>query len=252
MYTHRVKAHAWTADDLAARPARLSEVVIGLLVDRIVSGEHPVGGLIPREPELCAAFGVSRTVIREALKVLEEKGLVRVRRGFGTVVNDEDEWNLLDLQVLSAVVRHDRELEVLDDLIEVRVALETDMAARAARSRDDADLARMRTLLGEMAGQLDTPDQFLATDVRFHDAIMLASGNRLSRAVVRAIHSQARASTRYNGEPRRSDLEMTHGGHLALLDRIVAQDAEGAAAAMREHILGTWAERKAQRPARDG
>ena len=131
-YTHRVKAHAWTADDLAARPARLSEVVIGLLVDRIVSGEHPVGGLIPREPELCAAFGVSRTVIREALKVLEEKGLVRVRRGFGTVVNDEDEWNLLDLQVLSAVVRHDRELEVLADLIEVRVALETVMAARAA------------------------------------------------------------------------------------------------------------------------
>jgi GntR family transcriptional regulator, galactonate operon transcriptional repressor len=246
-----VTVRAWTADELASRPARLSEVVIELLVDRIVSGEHPVGSLIPREPELCALFGVSRTVVREALKVLEERGLVRVRRGHGTVVNDEDEWNLLDPQVLAAVVRYDQQLEVLDDLIEVRVALEADMAARAARFRGDADLATMRALLDEMAGQLDTPERFLVTDVRFHDALMLASGNRLSRAVVRAIHSQARASTRYNGEPRRSDLEMTHRGHLALLDRIVAQDAEGAAAAMREHILGTWAERKAQRPARE-
>jgi GntR family transcriptional regulator, galactonate operon transcriptional repressor len=247
-----VNVHAWTADDLAARPARLSEVVIGLLVDRIVSGEHPVGTLIPREPELCAAFGVSRTVIREALKVLEEKGLVRVRRGHGTAVNHDDEWNLLDPQVLAAVVRHDRDLDVLDDLIEVRVALEADMAARAARLRGDADVARMRALLAEMAGQLDAPEQFLATDIRFHDAVMSASGNRLSRAVVRAIHSQARASTRYNGVPRRSDLEMTHRGHLALFDRIVARDPKGAAAAMREHILGTWAERKAQRPAREG
>lgn len=244
-------ARAWTADELAARPARLSEVVIESLLDRIVSGEHPPGSMLPREPELGALFGVSRSVIREGLKVLEERGLVRVRRGHGTVVNGDDEWNLLDPQVLAAVVRHDQELDVLDDLIEVRVALEADMAARAARFREDADLARMHALLDEMAAQLDAPERFLVTDIRFHDALMTASGNRLSRAVVRAIHSQARASTRYNGEPRRSDLEMTHRGHLALLDRIAAQDADGAAAAMREHILGTWAERKAQRPARE-
>jgi DNA-binding FadR family transcriptional regulator len=242
-------AAAWTSASLAGRPARLSEVVINDLVDRIVSGAAPAGSLLPAEPVLCETFGVSRSVIREALKMLEEKGLVHVRRGHGTVVTDADEWSLLDPVVLAATVRHDHGGGMLDDLVEVRVALECDMAARAARRRTDADLAELRAIVRELGGMLDDPERYAATDPRFHDALMRISGNRLSRAVVRAIHEQARASNRYHGDPHPDYLELTQRGHVTILERIEARDADGAAAAVRDHILTTWDERKRQRPA---
>lgn len=85
---------------LAGRPTRLSVLVVEVLVERIVSGEYPSGTLLPAEPALCQSFDVSRSVVREALKVLEQKGLVTVRQGHGTVVAEADEWNLLDPVVL--------------------------------------------------------------------------------------------------------------------------------------------------------
>src|SRR5947209_6052906 len=79
----------------SARPARLAIPVVAALVDRIVGGAIPPGALLPPEPVLCASFGVSRSVIREGVKMLEEKGLARARQGQGTTVAPADEWNLL-------------------------------------------------------------------------------------------------------------------------------------------------------------
>jgi DNA-binding FadR family transcriptional regulator len=83
------------------RPARLGTAVVDVLVDRIVAGELEPGTLLPTEPRLSEVFGVSRTVIREAVKNLEQKGLVRARQGQGTRVALPDDWNLLDLMVLA-------------------------------------------------------------------------------------------------------------------------------------------------------
>jgi GntR family galactonate operon transcriptional repressor len=234
----------WSSVSLATRPTRLSEVVIGILVEEVVSGRIAPGNPLPPEPVLCKSFGVSRSVIREACKALEEKGLVQVRRGNGTIVADEDAWNLLDPLVLAATVRHDDARMVLDDLIAVRVALESDMAAQAAQRRTEEDVARLRALIDELSELLGDPERHRLVDVRFHDTLMRLSGNRLSRAVVRAIHDQARASSRYHGDPHPEDLELTHRGHVAVVDRIAAGDAAGASAAMREHILTTWAARR--------
>src|SRR5919109_1308950 len=74
----------WPITSLAGRPARLSVVVVNVLVDGIVSGGHPSGSLLPPEPVLCQSFDVSRSVVREALKALEQRGLVRARQGHGT------------------------------------------------------------------------------------------------------------------------------------------------------------------------
>src|SRR3954469_5582259 len=98
---------AWSATSLAGRPARLSVVVISVLVEEIVSGRYPPGSLLPPEPELCRSFDVSRPVVREAMKALEEKGLAHAQQGRGTTITPPDEWNLLDPMVLEAMIRDD-------------------------------------------------------------------------------------------------------------------------------------------------
>jgi DNA-binding FadR family transcriptional regulator len=226
------------------RPARLGTVVVTELLDRIVSGQLPQLSTLPNEPTLCEAFGVSRTVIREAVKVLEEKGLLHARQGQGTTVAAADDWNLLDPMVLAASVRHDRELRILDDIVDVRRVLEAQMARQAATTADDAAVAEIAALLDQLADQVVTPSRYILTDVAFHDAIMRASGNRLGRAVVRTIHSEARASNRYNGQPRPRDCAVSYAGHAAVYERIAARDPDGAARAMSDHILGSWRSRR--------
>jgi DNA-binding FadR family transcriptional regulator len=226
------------------RPARLGTAVVDVLVDRIVAGELEPGTLLPTEPRLSEVFSVSRTVIREAVKNLEQKGLVRARQGQGTRVALPDDWNLLDPMVLEASVRHDKDLRILDDLVEVRRVLEAEMAREAAVRSTSEDREDMRRLLGQLAADAVTPDRHMLTDLEFHDAIMRASGNRLGRAVVRAIHTEARTSDRYNGYPVRADCEASDVGHAQIYDRIVEGDPEGAAAAMSEHIMGSWLARR--------
>ena len=160
-----------------------------------MAGELEPGTLLPNEPRLCEAFGVSRTVIREAIKILEQKGLVRARQGQGTRVAMPDEWNLLDPMVLEASVRSDKDLRILDDVVEVRRVLESEMARQAAVRATAGDRAEMKELLGRLSAEVVTPERHMLTDLRFHDVIMRASGNRLGRAVVRAIHSKRGRAT---------------------------------------------------------
>jgi DNA-binding FadR family transcriptional regulator len=238
---------AWSVESLSGRPARLSVVVINVLVGGIVSGRYPPGSLLPPEPVLCRSFGVSRSVVREALKALEEKSLARARQGRGTTITSPDEWNLLDPVVLEATIRADEAMEVLDELVDVRVALESDMARAAAQLMSDADLAELKALLDELHGQLQDAERYQDTDTRYHDFIMRCSGNRLGRSIIRAIHPHARASSRYNPPADEEDIRRAHAGHVAIYDRLLERDAEGAAAAMQEHIRGTWTLRKVKR-----
>src|SRR4051812_14690203 len=93
---------AWTR-----RPANLARAVTAELVERIVRGLHPPGTPLPPEPALCEMFSVSRTVVREAVKILQEKGLVQVRQGTGTIVTPPTTWNMLDELVLTATIAED-------------------------------------------------------------------------------------------------------------------------------------------------
>jgi DNA-binding FadR family transcriptional regulator len=239
--------NAWSVDALAGRPPRLSVVVVQVLVEGIVSGRYPSGSLLPPEPMLCQSFDVSRSVVREALKALEEKGLVRARQGHGTTVTPPDEWNLLDPILLEATIRADDTMQVLDQLVDVRVALECDMVRTAAESMTEADLAELNAVLEELESQLKEPDRYVETDTRFHDVIMRCSGNRLGRSIIRAIHPHARASSRYSPPTDEEDIRQSHLGHVAVYERLLEHDADGAAAAMQEHIVGTWTDRKRKR-----
>ena len=239
--------NVWPIKALAGRPARLSVVVVSVLVDGIVSGRYPSGSLLPPEPVLCQSFDVSRSVVREALKALEEKGLAHARQGHGTTVTPPDEWNLLDPVVLEATIRADGTMQILDQLVDVRVALESDMARTAARSMSDTDLAELANLLEELRTQLQDAERYQETDTRYHDFIMRCSGNRLGRSIIHAIHPHARASSRYNPPADEEDLRQGHVGHVAIYEHLLRHDPDGAAAAMQEHIRGTWTLRKHKR-----
>jgi DNA-binding FadR family transcriptional regulator len=95
-------------------------------------------------------------------------------------------------------------------------------------------------LLGEI-------DAYMLADTEYHDLIHRGSGNQLGRSIIRAIHPFARASMRYTGTTTTDDLASSHRGHTKIYERLAKRDADGAAAAMREHILGSWLERRAGR-----
>jgi DNA-binding FadR family transcriptional regulator len=230
---------AWTR-----RPANLAKAVTAELVQRIVRGDYPAGSVLPAEHALCATFSVSRTVVREAVKVLQEKGLVQIRQGSGTTVLPPTSWNLLDELVLAALIDADETLGVLDDLVVTRRLLESDMANVAARTADEDAVARLRELVDRMDGLLDDPGSYHELDRAFHDTVMRASGNRIARAVVRSLESQVINTASYMGRTDRALCAASNRGHRRICERIAARDPEGAAAAMFAHITEAWLVRR--------
>ncbi|GAA3041364.1 FadR/GntR family transcriptional regulator [Streptosporangium longisporum] len=226
------------------RPANLARAVTAELVERIVRGVHPPGTPLPAEPALCDAFAVSRTVVREAVKILQEKGLVQIRQGSGTMVTPPTMWDMLDELVLAATIAEDDSLGILDDLVVTRRVLESDMANLAARLADQDTIDRLRALVDRMDELVDDHVTYAKHDLAFHDTIMQASGNRIARGVVRALESQVVNTARYMGRPQRALCVASNLGHRRIYERIAAHDPGGAAEAMFRHITDAWIVRR--------
>ncbi|MFI9527462.1 FadR/GntR family transcriptional regulator [Micromonospora rosaria] len=230
---------AWTR-----RPQNLARAVTAELVQRIVRGMHPSGSPLPPEPVLCETFSVSRTVVREAVKVLQEKGLVQVRQGAGTTVTPPSMWDMLDELVLAATIAEDDSLAILDDLVVTRRLLESDMAHVAARQADAETVERLRALVDRMDELVDDQVAYHEHDRAFHDTVMQASGNRIARGVVRSLESQVANTARYMGRTQRSLCVASNRGHRRIYERIAARDPAGAADAMFTHITEAWLVRR--------
>ncbi|MEO3798571.1 FadR/GntR family transcriptional regulator [Nonomuraea sp. B1E8] len=226
------------------RPASLAKAVTAELVERIVRGVHPSGTPLPPEPVLCETFSVSRTVVREAVKILQEKGLVQVRQGAGTMVTPPTMWDMLDELVLAATIDMDESLGILDDLVVTRRLLESDMAHLAARVAGGETVERLRALVDRMDDLVDDHVTYADHDRAFHDVIMQASGNRIARGVVRALESQVINTARYMGKPERALCVASNQGHRRIYERIAAHDPDGAAEAMFTHITEAWLVRR--------
>ena len=230
------------------RPKRLATAVVEDLVDRIVGRELAEGSALPIEPVLCEMFAVSRTVIREAVKSLEAMRLVKAQQGQGTRVRSSDDWDVLNPVVLAASVRHDAELAILEDMVATRRALEAQMAAQAAERADPPHLSRIEAAFALLLAEESDPARYLRADLEFHDTIMVASGNRLGRAVVRTINAEAFRSLRYIGETTVKDCQDSNAEHRRIHERLRAGDAEGAAQAMSDHIQRSWLHRRPAPP----
>ncbi|MEV0560527.1 FCD domain-containing protein [Dactylosporangium sp. NPDC050588] len=227
-------------------PASLAKALTAELVERIVGGTYEPGSVLPPEPVLCETYSVSRTVVRESMKILQEKRLVQVRQGSGTVVNPPAMWDMLDELVLAAAIAVDEDLAVLDDVVVTRRLLESDMANVAARLADAEALQRMLACVELMDGTVEDADTFHQHDAAFHDVIMQTSGNRIGRAVVRSLQHQVANIDRYVGRTDRALREEANRGHRRIYERIAAQDAAGAAEAMFAHITDAWLVRRGE------
>lgn len=231
----------------ARRPANLAKAVTAELVQRIVRGDYPAGAPLPPEPALCEAYSVSRTVVREAVKLLQEKGLVQVRQGSGTTILPPTAWNMLDELVLAATIAEDEDLTILDDLVVTRRLLESDMAHVTARTAERHVIDRLRALVDRMDQLVDDPAAYHEQDRAFHDTVMQASGNRIARAVVRSLESQVINTSSYMGRTERSLCEASNLGHRRVYEHIAARDPDGAARAMFTHITEAWLVRRGGR-----
>ncbi len=209
------------------------------LVDRIVAGRYPEGSLLPNEALLGEEFRVSRSVVREATKVLGEKGLAVVERGNGIRVAQKRAWRSLDPVVLAARLRGPDSATVLRELFVLRKSVEPELAALAAQNSDTEAFIRLSACVQRLVDALGDEERYLAADLAFHEAIVEASGVELAQDFFGAISDPLLVSRSLTGEIEGA-IENAHAYHLALFEHIRHREADAARAAMRDHLQ--WAE----------
>jgi DNA-binding FadR family transcriptional regulator len=199
---------------------------------RIISGRLRPGATLDL-PALETELGVSRTVVRESLRVLTTKGLVAARQKRGTYVTEPTRWNTLDPDVLRWRLSDEPSTGLLDRLIEIRLIIEPGVAALAARRRDDDDLAAMASALDRMAAHADDPASVADHDVDFHRAILQASHNDLVTSLGTVIDQGIRQTYLLGS---RSGDDGSVPVRRAILDAITDRDADRATERMRRLI----------------
>jgi DNA-binding FadR family transcriptional regulator len=178
-----------TARSQLLRGGRSVHVAVAQAIGtRIVSGEFPAGTVLPNEAEWAAEFDVSRSGVREAIKILMAKGLLTSRPGVGSRVEPKSRWNLLDHDVLAWYAEAPGRQDFLLTLQEFRRIFEPEAAALAAAKRTDEQMARISEACA-MMGSANTLTERCAADVRFHLGILEASGNELLIPLVTLIDS---------------------------------------------------------------
>lgn len=209
------------------------------IATRILKGTYPVGGVLPNEGQLIVEFGVSRTVLREALKTLAAKGMIHAKTRIGTKVLPESCWNMYDPQVLSWHLDAGTGVDFLARVFEVRQALEPAAAAMAALRRTPANLRRMQLILTAMSCPDHTRESYADWDLHFHQEILSASGNPfmmsfstvIEASIIRAFSIRAPID---NDELSAKSIML----HRAVLDAIAAGDSAAASKAMSDTIAG--------------
>ena len=224
--------------------ARLGVAVVHDLVEAIVKGDVAPGSALPPEEPLARHFAVSRTVIRESVKRVEEKGLISVNPGRGTIVQPKTSWNILDPVVLAVLLENDSSLGVLDDIAVIRAALEGTMTAETARRRDEEQLAQVTESLRRMEESVTDPEVFGDADLDFHFLVMTLSGNELASSITKILFTRARQSARFVGNQSTEAHQQTLEEHRRVHEAIAAGDPVEAEAAMRAHILDAWQRRR--------
>jgi GntR family transcriptional repressor for pyruvate dehydrogenase complex len=209
----------------------LSEQVVEQLQDLILGKHLRSGNRLPGERELCEQFGVSRTVIREATKVLAQRGLLMIEPGRGTFVTLPAERDVAR-SIAFFIRAHD---VPFSNLVEVRRALEPEIAELAAGRVTEAHLQRLQECIDVMERSLADPEAYVAADQDFHSALAEATGNDIFVAITGAIIGFAQSARRLMfvvpEAPTRGQQY-----HRALLACLGSGDAAGARNAMLQHL----------------
>jgi len=195
---------------------------LDLLGEAIVGGRYPAGQSIPPEPLLCEELGVSRTVVREAVKSLVAKGLLVTGPKLGTRVLPEDGWNWFDPEVVRWKSRMGLTREFLRDLQELRRVVEPAGVRLAAERATAQDLAEIETAYAGMKNAIEQGGDYVSNDLRFHQGLLRACHNRMvvqmSKALGALLRTSFEISTSRPDGPA-SSLPL----HRAVLDAVIAR-----------------------------
>lgn len=216
--------------------------VVADLGRRIATGELRAGTQVVPE-EVAAQHGVSRSVVREALRVLEAKGLVQPKQRVGTRVLPPERWDALDADVIGWRVQGPERLEVVSDIEELRAAVEPRAARLSCESADAADLAALAELAGTMRrlGSRGDLAGFTAADVAFHARLLHASGNASFIRLEGTFAALLKAREELGTLPHQISEDVL-ALHEELAEAIAAQDSDRAEQAARELVDGARSE----------
>ena len=195
---------------------------VDLLGEAIVTGRYPVGSSLPPEPMLCEALGVSRTVIREAVKSLIAKGLLVTGPKVGTRVLAEEQWNWFDPDVVAWQSRAGMSREFLRDLQELRRLVEPAAVRLAAERASARDIAEIEAAYAGMKLSIEEGGDYVSSDLRFHQGLLRACHNRMVAQMGKALGALLRTSfeistSKPDGPAQSLPL------HRAVLDAVIAR-----------------------------
>lgn len=211
----------------------LSQKIVAKVTDAIIRGELRPGDRLPTEREMAEQFKVSRTSIRDAIKILNGRGLLTVKHGVGIFVADSN-------HSLPGTLEEDVRSANLRDLFEIRKMLETQASFYAAERAEDGDIQRISEIVEE-AMEKETDLQTLShLDAKFHVAIAESSKNlllvKVMWSLLETLHEGRRTSLQIPGRARMSIRE-----HELIMQAIARKDPEAAKNAMLEHLTSVEA-----------
>ncbi len=231
---------------LPVQTERLYQQIVEQIEERAVAGDLKVGDQLPSERELGEQFGVSRTAVREAIKILREKGLIEVRPGRGTfVTNGTPDAMRQSLDLLIKFGSADGS----DNLVEVRGILEPEIAALASKRITEEGIAAMREAVATMDTALHNVDLFVEADLDFHLTLAEATQNPIIPAlldtIIDLLRQQRRRIGLVNGGLRRGQYH-----HKRILDAVIRHDPEAARQAMQQHLKQVLKDSEASAPSK--
>jgi DNA-binding FadR family transcriptional regulator len=215
--------------------------VQGGLVDRvvneiqrvIVSGQLQPGMKLLPERELADQLGVSRTVIREAVRILVAKGLLETKPGVGTIVRQVTRDQIVE--PLSLLLQTQKGGVSIEHLHQVRRMLEVEIAGLAAQQATEEDIAELKEVLNMMEAVMDIPEAFATRDADFHQGLAKTTHNPLLIILldsIRDLMQEVRLMVTRHPDLRESVMP----DHQKILERVAAKDTAGARRAMEEHL----------------
>lgn len=195
---------------LVERTSNLSQRMVQELGKNIVAGEYDKRENIPTEADLCEKFNVSRSAVREAVKMLSSKGLIVSRPRQGISILPESQWNIFDPDLLKWMLESKPSMNLLKEFLQMRIAIEPEAAALAARLGDPKKIEAIEFALQKMKDAEDDSDEDLEADIEFHISILYASNNRFYIRLRDFIQTALRVSITYTTSIK--------GNHQSILD----------------------------------
>jgi len=213
---------------------KIIEQVIEVIKDIILSNNFKNGDFLPPEMELCKQMGIGRSTLREAIKILEYQGFVKVNHGVGIMVVDESLRATSDMLRLMLI----RKGTTMEELIEVRYINEIKTAELAAENATQENLEEIEKHLMTMRNNLSTNQEYLDADIEFHLAIAKASQNKILTMILQIIRplieDMIKETLKYDHRP-----EQSMKFHERIFKAIKNKDPKLSVLAMKEHLKGT-------------